>query len=427
MLKEKRVLLGVTGSISAYKAAELARALVAEGAKVQVCLTRSASAFITPLTFEALTGRPVLFDVLEVQDGKIPHVEEAYAADLAIVAPASANALAKMASGIADEALYATLLSVRAPLIVAPAMESRMWSHPATQANVKTLADRGATMVGPASGALASGRSGEGRLAPMEEIVATARALTEPPRAPVEFPDSGGIPTQDRVAKWPTQRPKAAASLTGKHVLITAGPTIEDLDPVRFLTNRSSGKMGVALAMSATSHGARVTFVHGPLQVPVPQQVRAIEVRSAQNMHDVVHRTIADVDVAILAAAVADYRPARVADQKMKKGDDDMQLVLERTPDILKSLGALSARPILVGFAAETQNVVENAQRKLKKKGCDVICANQVGGAESAFGSDDNAVTLVFKDGRVQRLERAEKGHIADAIVEAIGPLVGGR
>lgn len=393
-LHEKRILLGVGGSIAAYKACELARAMMREGAMVTVAPTRAATRFVTPLTFEGLTGRPCLLDVLDAEGGNIPHVEEAYGADLVVVAPASANLLARMAQGFADEALLATLLSVRAPLLVAPAMESRMWQHPATQQNVELLRSRGAIFVDPARGALASGRDGEGRLATVEDIVeACCRALTEP-------------------------------DLERRHVLITAGPTVEDIDPVRYLTNRSSGRMGFALAVAASRRGARVTLVHGPTTAPVPTAhgVDAVAVRSAAQMHDAVmdHLRSSPVDVAILAAAVADYRPAQVAEQKLKKSAESLTLPLERTADILAAVGALDDRPLLVGFAAETENLVANARSKLERKNCDLICANDVSLPDVGFDTSTNQLTLLLRGGAVIELGHGAKLEVAHGVLDAV-------
>jgi phosphopantothenoylcysteine decarboxylase/phosphopantothenate--cysteine ligase len=396
-LETKHVLLGVTGSIAAYKAATLVRELRAAGATVRALPTRAGQQFLPALTLEALTGRPCLTSALEMDDGRIPHVEEAYAADLAIVAPATADCIAKLAAGIGDEALYTTLLSYDGPLIIAPAMETNMWRHAATQANVQTLRARGAVIVEPAEGALASGRSGPGRLAELSAILDAARsALADEPAT-------------------------AARDLVGRRVLVTAGPTVEDLDPVRFLSNRSSGRMGVALARRAARRGAEVVLVHGPMQVPAPDGARSVPVRSAQQMHDAVVGAVnGGVDVAILAAAVADWRPAHVADQKRKKGaSTTLTLELERTPDILAALGGRERRPLLVGFAAETNDVEANARDKLRRKGCDLICANDVSG-EMGFGSEENAVRVFFKDGTSRELRRASKDVIADGILDAV-------
>jgi len=395
-LHGKHVLLGITGSIAAYKAPLLVRELIAAGATVRALTTRAAGTFVTELTLEALTGRSVMTSALELEDGRIPHVEEAYAADLVLLAPATANSLAKLATGQADEALYATLLSYEGPLVIAPAMETRMWAHPATQANVSTLVERGAVIVEPEAGELASGRSGPGRLAELAKILDAARAALGP------------------------------RDLQGRRVLVTAGPTAEDVDPVRYLSNRSSGRMGVALAGRAAARGASVVLVHGPILVPVPAGVRAVAARSAQQMHDAVMREVdAGVDAAVLAAAVADWRPAAVAGDKLKKGSaETLTLEFVRTPDILAALGARAQRPVLIGFAAETTDVAANARKKLAKKGCDAICANDVSAPSSGFQSPDNDVTIHFSNGDERALGHASKEVIADGILDVARDLL---
>lgn len=400
-LQGKHVVLGVSGSIAAYKACELARQLVAESARVRVAPTRSATRFVTPLTFEALTGTPCLEDVLDMEDGRIPHIEEAYAADLVMVAPATANFIAKMAHGMADEALLATLLSVRAPVVIAPAMETRMWRHPATQENVELLRSRGAIIVEPDEGKLASGREGEGRLATVERIVeAGRRALTEP-------------------------------DLERRHIIITAGPTAEDIDPVRYLTNRSSGRMGFALATAASRRGALVTLVHGPTSAPLPtgQGIELVPVRSAQQMHDAVMEVLEErrVDAAILSAAVADFRPEGVKTEKIKKDEGGLELSFERTPDILAAVGRREDRPVLVGFAAETSDVAANARKKLEEKRCDLICANDVSAPGVGFDSEDNHLVLHRREGEPTDLGRGSKLSLAHRVLDAVVELLGAR
>lgn len=397
----KQVLLGVSGSIAAYKACDLARQLVAEGARVRVAPTRAATRFVTPLTFEALTKAPCLTDVLAMEDGRIPHVEEAYDADLVVVAPATANVIAKMAHGMADEALLATLLSVRAPVVVAPAMETRMWRHPATQENVELLRSRGAILVDPDDGKLASGREGEGRLASLERILEAARrALTEP-------------------------------DLERRHIVITAGPTAEDIDPVRYLTNRSSGRMGFALATAASRRGALVTLVHGRTSAPLPtgQGIELVSVRSAQDMHDAVMATLDErrVDAAILSAAVADFRPRAAKTEKIKKESGGLEVAFERTPDILAALGKREDRPVLVGFAAETSNLAENAQRKLEEKRCDLICANDVSAPGLGFDSEENHLVVYRKGGEPLDLGRGSKLTLAHGVLDSVVELLRGR
>lgn len=400
-LQGKHVLLGVSGSIAAYKAADLARQLMAAGASVRVAPTRSATRFVTPLTFEALTGQPCLTDVLDVDEGRIPHVEEAYRADLAIVAPASANLIAKMAHGFADEALLATLLSVRSPLLVAPAMETRMWRHPATQENVEVLRSRGAILVDPDEGKLASGREGEGRLASLERILeAGRRALTEP-------------------------------DLERRHILITAGPTAEDIDPVRYLTNRSSGRMGFALATAASRRGARVTLVHGLTSAPLPtgQGIELVAVRTAQDMHDAVMEVLDErrVEAAILAAAVADFRPVEKKADKIKKAGGGLELTFEKTPDILAAIGKRKDRPVLVGFAAETSDVSANARKKLDEKGCDVICANDVAAPGVGFDGEENHLVLHFPKGEPRDLGHKSKLALANGVLDTVVELLRAR
>lgn len=396
ILDGKHILLGMGGSISAYRAVELIRLLKSKGAAVQVAPTRSCLEFVGALTLETLSGRPCLQKVLEVEGGRITHVEAAYEADCTLIAPATAGLMARMVQGMADEALLATLLSFRGPLLIAPAMETRMWEHPATQANVATLTQRGAHFVGPAAGALASGRSGLGRLAPLEQIVeAVCRALTP-------------------------------SDLEGKQVLITAGPTVEDLDPVRFLSNRSSGRMGVALAKTAARRGATVHLVHGPTDHigEIGADIQTYPVRNAEQMHQAVIGLLdqpSSFDAVVCAAAVADYTPAEVHAQKIKKADGHMEtLPLERTKDILATIGQRSGRPFLVGFAAETEELVGSARDKMSRKGCDMICANDVSQTGIGFASSENQLTLLFSDGSKQDLPRASKETIADSIWSSI-------
>lgn len=403
-LAGQRVLLGVGGSIAAYRACDVVRRLRELGATVRVAPTRAAAAFVTPLTFEALSGEPCLGDVLEVERGKIPHVEEAHAVRVALVAPATADLLAKMAHGLADEALYATLLAFPGPVLVAPAMESHMWTHRATQANVATLRARGVHVVGPVEGPLASGRSGAGRMAPVDDLVEAVAWAVSP------------------------------KDLAGKKLVITAGPTVEDLDPVRFLTNRSSGKMGVALAVQAARRGAEVVLVHGPLKVVVPQVpgLTTVPVRSAGQMHEETVGRAARADGALLCAAVADARPKTVADKKLKKSQGQLQsIALVPTRDILADLGAArrkkkARRPILVGFAAETGDLSRYARGKLEQKGCDLICANDVSEAGSGFDVDTNRVLLVRRDGE-EWLPPLSKEEAAWRILDEVKALWGRR
>jgi len=403
-LDGQRVLVGVGGSISAYRACDVVRGLVLAGARVRVAPTRAAAAFVAPLTFEALSGEPIVGSVLEMEAGKIPHVEEAHAATCVVVAPASADLVAKMAAGFGDEALLAILLSYRGPLVVAPAMESNMWSHPATAANVKLLVERGALVVGPDDGPLASGRTGPGRLAHPERIVEAVRAAL------------------------------SKKDLAARRVVVTAGPTVEDIDPVRFLSNRSSGRQGVALARSLAQRGAHVDLVHGPLKVPPPTTPGIVPhpVRSARDMHVAVQRLLEDagqpVDAVVLCAAVADATPAAVAAQKLKKTEGGLSRIeLVPTEDILASVGARPVRPVLVGFAAETHDVERYAAEKLTRKGCDLICANDVSAPGSGFDVTTNVLTLVKAGGDVVRLPQLSKDEAAERIVDEIALLVDAR
>lgn len=394
-LTNTRVLLGVTGSVACYRALDVVRALRQAGAAVRVLPTKAALAFVTEMAFEAIAGEPCLTTALQMERGKIPHVEEAHRASLFVVCPASADSLAKLANGFADEALYSTHLSYRGPLLVAPAMETHMWEHEATQANIRLLAARGAMILEPDEGPLASGRVGKGRLVPVDEILEGCRSALTP------------------------------KDLEQRHILITAGPTVEDIDPVRFLTNRSSGKMGIALARVAARRGARVSLVHGPLSVPLPRVpgLSYFPVRNAQQMHDEVHRQLknSQIHAAILCAAVADYRPRELAAQKLKKDRDALDaLALERNPDILSSLGALEPRPLLMGFAAETEDVERNALAKLRSKNADWIAANDVSSSGTGFGSDSNRVWVAFRDGRTESISTLPKEAVAHRLLDLV-------
>ena len=401
LLAGKRVLLGVTGGIAAYKAADLCSKLTQAGAAVDVVMTEAATRFVAPLTFSAVSGRPVRVDMWSEPAGEaIPHVRMAAAADLAVVAPLSANTLAKLALGLADNLLTATLLATGAPLVLAPAMESHMWLNPITQAHAETMRGRGAMLVGPGQGRLASGASGPGRMAEPAEILAAVRLAL-----------AHGGPLQ------------------GRRVLITAGGTQEPLDPVRFITNASSGKMGIALAETARDLGARVALVHAPLAVPLPYGVESLPVRTAIEMRDAVLADLEQTDILIGAAAVADFRPAEPAVQKIKKvpGQEDLIVRLARNPDILGEVAERRTqdesgrrRPaVVVGFAAETQDLLQNAAAKLAAKKLDIIVANDVTQPGGGFGSDDNRVTLLYPDGRQEALPLLGKGDVAMRVLEA--------
>jgi phosphopantothenoylcysteine decarboxylase/phosphopantothenate--cysteine ligase len=386
-----RVLLGVTGGIAAYKSAELVRRLRERGAEVQVVMTDGARQFVTPLTFQALSGRTVRSDLWdEAAEAAMGHIELARWADRVVVAPASADFLARLAHGFAGDLLSPVCLATAAPIAVAPAMNRLMWANPATQANVAMLAGRGVTILGPASGDQACGETGPGR---MLEAAQIAEALLVP------CADSGG-------------------ALRGRKVLITAGPTRERIDPVRFITNRSSGKMGYAVAEAARAAGAEVVIVSGPVAVPTPAGTRRIDVETAEQMMEVVAAELPGTDIFIAAAAVSDYRPVQPATEKIKKTSDSLVLALTRTTDVLATVAAGSPRPFVVGFAAETQNVERNALAKLEGKRLDMIAANEVGD-RLAFDCDDNALTVYWAGGR-RELGRAPKRELADALVALI-------
>jgi len=394
----RTVVLGVGGGIAAYKACELARLVVKGGGQVRVAMTRAATRFVGPLTFQAISGAPVLVDLLDPeQERSYGHLQLARAADLLVVAPATADLLARLRAGMGDDAVTTTALAATCPVLLAPAMNTRMWRSRAVQENLAALLDRGWHAVGPASGELADGDVGEGRLAEPAEIAEAAARLLGP------------------------------RDLEGRRVLVTAGPTREHLDPVRFLSNPSSGKMGFALARAAARRGAQVTLVTGPVALPDPAGLRTVRVESAQQMSEACAAAAEGMD--LFVGAAADYRPRRALEQKMKKGEGDETLVLTRTPDILGSMGERFAgrpgAPVLVGFAAETQEVVANAREKLRRKRCDLVVANRVGQPGAGFASDANRVTLVAA-GEAADLE-GSKERIADAILDWAVPLLDAR
>lgn len=388
-LADQRILLGVCGGIAAYKAAELVRRLRERDAEVQVVLTGSAGHFVGEATFQALSGRPVRSSLWDAQaEAAMGHIELARWATAVVVAPASANTLAKLANGLADDLLGTLVLASRAPLWLAPAMNQAMWAHPATQANIERLRQRGAQVIGPGVGDQACGDVGAGRMSEPMEIVAA-----------LETPGSG--------------------RLAGRHVLVSAGPTYEDLDPVRYLGNRSSGRMGFAIAGRAAAMGASVTLVAGPVALPTPAGVRRTDVRSAAQMRDAVLAAAGSADVYIGAAAVADYRPRLLAADKIKKTQDSLTLELERTPDILGELGSRRQRPMLVGFAAETGDVESYARDKLARKNLDLIAANHVGEGKG-FEVADNALVVYAADGAVIDLGEADKTELAARLLDVV-------
>ncbi len=392
-----RITLGVTGGVAAYKAAELVRRLQKDDFTVQVVMTRSAREFITPLTFAALTGQKVITDLFSESGGEanlesaIEHIAVAQRTDLLLVAPATADSFAKFARGIADDFLSTLYLASTAPVVLAPAMNVNMWNHPATQENVATLRSRGARIVDPDEGYLACGMTGAGRLAGQEAIVAAVHEAL-----------------------------KIQRDLRGETVLVTAGPTCEDLDPVRYLTNRSSGKMGYAVAEAAAARGAKVFLVTGPTALETPAGVERIDVRSAEEMHRAVSDRIASAAIAILAAAVADYRPSQQSATKIKKDGDSLNLALEPTTDILATVGRNKGTTTVVGFAAETDHVAENARNKLTAKNADLIVANDVTAEGAGFDSDTNIVTLFSRDGRDLPLPELTKKEVAHRVLDEV-------
>lgn len=388
-----RILLGVTGGIAAYKSADLVRRLRERGAEVQVVMTAAATEFVTPLTFQALSGRPVRTSLWDAAaEASMGHIELARWADRVLVAPATADFIARLAHGIADDLLSTLCLATESPVAIAPAMNRVMWTHAATQANVATLASRGVAILGPGEGGQACGETGAGRM--LEPAELADRLLERAPAA------------------------RTAGALAGRKVVVTAGPTRERIDPVRFITNRSSGKMGYAVAAAARDAGAEVVIVSGPVNLPAPDGVRRVCVETAEQMLAAVNEEIADTDVFIAAAAVSDYRPLQVSAEKIKKTSDSLLLALSRTPDILATVAAGSPRPFVVGFAAETQNVERNALAKLEGKRLDMIAANQVGDG-LAFDCDDNALTVYWPDGKLE-LPRAGKAELAARLVALI-------
>lgn len=393
------VALGISGGIGAYKAVEVARGLQKRGHDVVAIMTRSAANFVGPLTFEAITRRKVIADQWESgANADIEHISLASSIDLLLVAPATANLVGKFANGIADDFLTTLYTATRAPVLVAPAMNTQMFEHVAVRRNLAQLAADGVHFVDPGEGYLACGWIGKGRLAEPEDICAAAERVMRP--------------SQD---------------LAGARVLVTAGPTYEDLDPVRYIGNRSSGRMGFALAEQATRRGARVTLVAGPSSVAVPSVHQVIRVRGAQEMHDAVLAEVDHVDAVVMAAAVADYTPQVRAEQKVAKSAGDLTIVLRRTPDILATLGARRAAgmgpAVLVGFAAETSDVVAKATDKLRRKQVDLIVANDVSRADAGFDVDTNEVTLVSEAG-AEAVPLQSKTRIAGAVLDRLGALL---
>ena len=396
LLKNKNVVLGVTGGIAAYKVVDLTSRLVKAGAFVDVIMTEAATRFVGAITFQALTHRPVVTEMFSMyQETKIGHVSLGQRADIMIIAPTTANTLAKLAGGFADNMLTTTALACRAPILLAPAMETGMWQNAATRANVDVVRQRGMILVGPEEGRLASGGSGAGRMAEPPQILEACRWLLG--------------------RKGP---------LAGRRVIVTAGGTRESLDPVRFIGNRSSGKMGFALALAARDRGAQVTLIHGPVQTSAADGVKKVPVETAAQMHAAVLDSMGQGDILIMAAAVADYRPASSARHKIKKSQDSLSVELVRTADILQAVAsrrnADSRLQLTVGFAAETEDLLKNARKKLAEKKLDLIVANDISATDSGFAVDNNRVTILDADGRDIALPLLSKREVAEKIMDCI-------
>ncbi|MEI4524366.1 bifunctional phosphopantothenoylcysteine decarboxylase/phosphopantothenate--cysteine ligase CoaBC [Priestia megaterium] len=402
MMKGKRILLCVSGGIAVYKAAALTSKLVQAGAEVKVMMTASACEFVTPLTFQALSRNPVYTDTFDEKDPSvIAHIDLADWPDLILVAPATANMIGKIANGLADDMISTTLLAATAPVWIAPAMNVHMYDHPAVKKNMSTLSSFGYSFVEPGEGYLACGYVGKGRLEEPETIVSL-------------------------IGSYFSQASYTQKILEGVNVLVTAGPTVERIDPVRFFTNRSTGKMGYALAEQAAKLGASVTLVTGPTNLEYPKGVQVVQIESAQQMLEAVMQRYHEADVVIKSAAVADYRPKHVFDQKMKKQPGEAVLELERTTDILRTLGERKEHQLLVGFAAETEQVDEYAQKKLVSKNLDMIVANNVTTEGAGFGTDTNIVTLYKRSGESKELPILSKHDVATEVLKEVKEMLEG-
>jgi len=396
MLADKTIILGVTGSIAVYKAADLASKLTQTGAKVPVVMSESATRFVTPLTFRSLTSRPVVTSMWETNsEFSAEHIALAEAADVIVIAPATANVIAKLAAGIADDILTGTVLATKAPIIIAPAMHTNMLLNPVTQENIAKLKARDFTIVEPSYGRLLSGEIGKGRLAKVEQIIGTIHQVLG-----------------------------RNGDLVGKSIVVTAGGTQEPIDPVRHIGNRSSGKMGYALAQAARDRGATISLITAPTCLADPAGVEVIHVKTATQMKEAVAKAVSGADALIMAAAVADYQPKHVAETKIKKESPILTLELTRTPDILSEVKGSFIR---VGFAAESEDVIANAKKKLEKKNLDLIVANDITDAESGFGVDTNKVTIINKDGSVENLPLMTKREVADKILDRVVGILGKR
>ncbi len=398
MLKDRRIVLGVTGGIAAYKAAELVRELVRRGAKVRVVMTESGQRFVTPLTFETLSGNPVATDLFQMTGGyEIGHISLAEFAELLVVAPATANIIGKMAAGIADDLLSTVLVTVTSPVLICPAMNSKMYANPVVQENIRRLRSLGHTVLEPGYGELACRTEGQGRLAEVGDIAEEIEAMLTP------------------------------KDLRGERILVTAGPTREAFDPVRFITNHSSGKMGYALARMAWRRGAEVTLVSGPTSLEFPKGVRGIAVTTAREMRDAVLGQLDGATVVIKAAAVADYRPESYQQTKIKKKEGPIDIRLERNPDIISEIAGNKGNRILVGFSMESDHLIEHARAKLMEKGMDFIVANDVTEAGAGFGGDTNVVRILDRDGGVESLPLMDKLDVAAAILDRVKQIRDGK
>jgi phosphopantothenoylcysteine decarboxylase/phosphopantothenate--cysteine ligase len=396
-LKNKTVVLGVSGSIAAYKAVELASQLTQAGARVDVIMTQAAQEFITPLTFRSITGRPVVTDMFELNsEYSVEHVALAEAADIVVIAPATADIIARMAAGMADEMVSCTVLATKAPIIIAPAMHTAMYKNQVTQENLSKLKARGFVIIGPDYGRLASRGVGLGRLVDVNEILGTICQVLG-----------------------------RSCDLAGRRIVVTAGGTQEPLDPVRCLTNRSSGKMGYALAEAARDRGAKVVLVSAPVALTKPVGIDIVAADTAQDMYEAVKKTVVKSDALIMAAAVSDYRPKRVSKEKIKRERAaSMKLELERTPDILMEVKGKFLR---VGFAAESENLVPNAKKKLEKKRLDLVVANDITVKGSGIGADSNQVVIIDRKGKVEKLPLLPKREVADRILDKVAQLWGSK
>lgn len=393
MLKNKTIVLGITGGIAAYKAADLASKLVQAGAKVEVVMTDAATKFITPLTLRNITGRPVVTDMFEpASERSIEHIALAEAADLVVIAPATANTIAKLACGISDNMLTCIVLATKAPVILAPAMNDNMYQNPITQENLARLKKRGFTIIDPGYGRLASGKMGWGRLADVIDILGAIGQVLE-----------------------------KSDDLAGKKIVVTAGGTQEPIDPVRHIGNRSSGKMGFAIAEAARDRGATVTLITAPTSLPDPAGMDVVHVRTAKEMKSAVAKAVTGADALIMAAAVADYQPKKEAKSKIKKDSPTLTLELVRTPDVLSEVKGDFIR---VGFAAESDDIIANAKKKLKKKDLDLIVANDITSTDSGFGVDTNKVTLIDRKGKVEDLPLLPKREVAEKIMDRVIALI---